>query len=123
MLIHLSHLKVATVLAAGVLFAATVYLLEGKPSPSAPNVQSQQGTQVDIASDRDTFEYFLSTLGERSLDDIQVQYARFANTLSFGEQQQALFENTKNTGRHSVNCPHLPTKRSMSIFSPPCTGK
>ncbi len=96
MLIHLSHLKVATVLAAGVLFAATVYLLEGKPSPSTPNVQSQQGTQVDIASDRDTFEYFLSTLGERSLDDIQVQYARFANTLSFGEQQQALFEKYQN---------------------------
>ncbi|KXF80489.1 hypothetical protein ATN88_22155 [Enterovibrio coralii] len=53
--------------------------------------RSHQGTSVDISSDRDTFEYFLSTLGERELNDVQRDYEAFADSVSYGENQKSLF--------------------------------
>ncbi|SFO82884.1 Lipase chaperone LimK [Enterovibrio norvegicus DSM 15893] len=55
-------------------------------------VSSQIGTDIDISSDRDTFEYFLSTLGEKELAEIQGSYQKFADTVSYGEKQEVLFQ-------------------------------
>ncbi|CZF82826.1 Lipase chaperone [Grimontia celer] len=85
--------KIAIVVIAGVLFLAALYFYPGNGGNTAKlQAPSHEGTEVDISSDRDTFEYFLSTLGERDLAQITEDYEAFADTLSFGEKQKAQFE-------------------------------
>ncbi|MGF1707413.1 lipase secretion chaperone [Enterovibrio baiacu] len=76
------------------LVTAAIYLTGNAQEEKATDTPapSQIGTDIDISSDRDTFEYFLSTLGEKELGEVQAAYNEFAGTVSYGEQQATLFE-------------------------------
>lgn len=50
-------------------------------TPSAIKVASQNDTNIDVDSNRDTFEYFLSGLGEKDIETLK------ENFTSFNEQQ------------------------------------
>ncbi|CZF86155.1 lipase secretion chaperone [Grimontia marina] len=93
MSIRFTTYKIAIVIIAGLLFLAMFYFYPGNSEETANRqAPSHEGTEVDISSDRDTFEYFLSTLGEHDLAQVTQDYENFANTLSFGEKQKVLFE-------------------------------
>ncbi|WP_199181467.1 lipase secretion chaperone [Enterovibrio norvegicus] len=80
---------------AGILLVSTAIYLTGnaqEENATDTPAPSQIGTDIDISSDRDTFEYFLSTLGEKELGEVQEAYNEFAETVSYGEQQATLFE-------------------------------
>ncbi|USH04558.1 hypothetical protein K6Q96_22815 [Grimontia kaedaensis] len=93
MRIRFTAYKIAIVIIAGFLLLAVLYIYTGNSEETANRqAPSHEGTEVDISSDRDTFEYFLSTLGERDLAQITQDYENFADTISFGEKQKVLFE-------------------------------
>ncbi|NGN99813.1 hypothetical protein G5S52_19890 [Grimontia sp. S25] len=93
MRITFTSYKIAILIIAGILLFAALYLFSGSTEQNTvARAPSHEGTEVDISSDRDTFEYFLSTLGERDLAQITTDYEAFADTLSFGEKQKVLFE-------------------------------
>ncbi|KKD60011.1 hypothetical protein RN22_13290 [Grimontia sp. AD028] len=93
MRISFTSYKIAILIIAGILLFAALYLFSGSTEQNTvARAPSHEGTEVDISSDRDTFEYFLSTLGERDLAQITTDYEAFADTLSFGEKQKVLFE-------------------------------
>lgn len=60
---------------------AVPLLTTSMPAPSAIKATSQNDTNVDIDSNRDTFEYFLSGLGEKDIETLK------KNFTAFNEQQ------------------------------------
>lgn len=55
--------------------------------------KSQQDTAIDSTFDRDTFEYFLSGLGEVELDDLQAKFIQFNSQRPADSQiDKALFQ-------------------------------
>jgi lipase chaperone LimK len=73
---------------------AAIFIYSGTdPEPQQLQVSSQQDTQIDTSSSRDTFEYFLSGLGEDELVKLQEKFGQF-NQQQSSEQQidQQLFQ-------------------------------
>jgi lipase chaperone LimK len=73
---------------------AAIFIYSGTaPEPQQLQVPSQQDTQIDTSSSRDTFEYFLSGLGEDELAKLQEKFGQF-NQQRSAEQQidQLLFQ-------------------------------
>lgn len=73
---------------------AAIFLnTETAPEPQQLQVQSQRDTEIDTSSSRDTFEYFLSGLGEDELANLQEKFGQF-NQQQSSEQKidQHLFE-------------------------------
>ncbi|WP_407333481.1 lipase secretion chaperone [Enterovibrio sp. 27052020O] len=92
MRISFTSYKIILLIVVGLIFAVFMHGYTVHEEEGQAQVRSHLGTDVDISSDRDTFEYFLSTLGEQDLAQVNQDYVEFADTLSFGEQQKILFE-------------------------------
>ncbi|PKF49642.1 lipase secretion chaperone [Enterovibrio nigricans] len=92
MRISFTAYKIALILVVGILLAVVLYLMLDDEDKPITQARSHQGTSVDTSSHRDTFEYFLSTLGERNINDVQHAYNTFADSVSYGENQKPLFE-------------------------------
>ncbi len=56
---------------------AIFFNVHNAPEPIPLNVDSQQDTRVDTDSSRDTFEYFLSGLGETDMEKLQHNFKAF----------------------------------------------
>ncbi|MDD1794020.1 hypothetical protein L4D06_13110 [Enterovibrio makurazakiensis] len=107
MRISFTTYKILLLLVAGVIFAVFVSVYSKDENEEQSQVRSHQGTDVDISSDRDTFEYFLSTLGEQNLAQLNESYTDFADTMSFGERQKILFEK------------YQAYRQSLALITPP----
>ncbi|MGF1790788.1 lipase secretion chaperone [Photobacterium profundum] len=63
------------------------------PAPSAIKTGSQNDTNVDIDSNRDTFEYFLSGLGEKDIEALKKNFAEFNEQQNYTVKiDEALFQ-------------------------------
>ncbi|MGF1868789.1 lipase secretion chaperone [Photobacterium indicum] len=92
-------------------------LTTSMPAPSAIKATSQNDTNIDVDSNRDTFEYFLSGLGEKDIDTLKKNFAEFneqqnptvkideALFQQYIDYKAALFalERTTSNGATSVN--------------------
>ncbi|WP_028023962.1 lipase secretion chaperone [Enterovibrio calviensis] len=107
MRISFTTYKILLLLVVGIIFAVLVLVYSDDEGEEQAQVQSHLGTEVDISSDRDTFEYFLSTLGEQNLAQLNESYAEFSATLSFGERQKVLFEK------------YQAYRQSLALITPP----
>ncbi|OEE61782.1 lipase secretion chaperone [Enterovibrio norvegicus] len=103
--------KIIFLIVVGLVFAAFVYLYANDENEDQAQIRSHLGTDVDISSDRDTFEYFLSTLGEQDLVQVNDAYSHFSETMSFGERQKALFDKYQ-AYRQSLSLIAAPTSLS-----------
>lgn len=66
--------------------AAIFIKTESEPEIQHLQVKSQQDTEVDTSSSRDTFEYFLSGLGEEELNNLKANFSDFNKQRSVDEQ-------------------------------------
>lgn len=96
---------------------AALWLTTSIPTPSAIKTASQNDTNIDVDSNRDTFEYFLSGLGEKDIETLKKNFTAFneqqnrtvkideALFQQYIDYKAALFvlERSTNNGAASVN--------------------